>query len=110
VEDGAGGGQLNYTVSHPNHLASLIDPVTTEECVQLERDSQVQLSQSIATEIIDPVSWPFLMKLMHRFYNLTSNIVCTLIAISSAEEILRRCQYLPSRFALVVPVGNPDHT
>jgi hypothetical protein len=27
--------------SHPNHLASHINPVTTEECVQLERDSRV---------------------------------------------------------------------
>jgi nuclear pore complex protein Nup188 len=25
--------QLNYTLSHPNHLASLVDPVTTEERV-----------------------------------------------------------------------------
>ncbi|KAH9998258.1 hypothetical protein BJV77DRAFT_1058719 [Russula vinacea] len=95
--------QLNYTLSHPNHLASLIDPVTTDERVQLEKDSRAQPSQSIATEIIDPVSRPFLAKLMHRFYNLTSNIVCTLIAISSAEEVLRGCQYLPARSALVVP-------
>ena len=100
--------QLNYTLSHPNHLASLIDPVTTEERVQLERDSRDQPSQSIATEIIDPVSRPFLAKLMHRFYNLTSNIVCTLIAISSAEEVLRGCQYLPPRSALVVPVRIPS--
>jgi nuclear pore complex protein Nup188 len=97
--------QLNYTLSHPNHLASLIDPVTTEERVQLERDSRVQPSQSIATEIIDPVSRPFLAKLMHRFYNLTSNIVCTLITISSAEDVLRGSQYLPPRSVLVVPVS-----
>ena len=101
--------QLNYTLSHPNHLASLIDPVTTDERVQLEKDSRAQPSQSIATEIIDPVSRPFLAKLMHRFYNLTSNIVCTLIAISSAEEVLRGCQYLPARSALVVPVRTPVH-
>ena len=95
--------QLNYTLSHPNHLASLIEPVTAEERAQLERD--LQPSQSIATEVIDPVSRPFLAKLMHRFYNLTSNIVSTLIAISSAEEVLRGGQYLPPRSALVVPVS-----
>lgn len=101
--------QLNYTLSHPNHLASLVDPVTTDERVQLERDSRVQPSQSIATEIIDPVLRPFLAKLMHRFYNLTSNIVCTLIAISSAEDVLRGSQYLPPRSALVVPVSVSVH-
>jgi len=95
--------QLHYTLSHPNHLASLIEPVTTEERVQLERDSRLQPSQSIAAEVIDPISRPFLAKLMHRFYNLTSKIVCTLIAISSAEEVLRGGQYLPPRSTLVVP-------
>jgi nuclear pore complex protein Nup188 len=99
--------QLNYTLSHPNHLASLIEPVTTEERVQLDRDSRLQPSRSVATEIIDPVSRPFLAKLMHRFYNLTSNIVCALIAISSAEEVLRGCQYLSPRSGLVVPVSTP---
>ncbi|KAI0306857.1 hypothetical protein B0F90DRAFT_1807609 [Multifurca ochricompacta] len=96
--------QLNYTLSHPNHLASLIEPVTAEERAQLEKDSRLQPSQSIATEVIDPISRPFLAKLVHRFYNLTSNIVYTLIAISPAEDILRGSQYLPSRSALVVPV------
>ena len=100
--------QLNYTLSHPNHLASLIEPVTAEERVQLEKDhNRLQPSRSIATEIIDPVSRPFLAKLMHRFYNLTSNIVGALIAISSAEEVLRGSQYLPPRSALVVPVSTP---
>jgi nuclear pore complex protein Nup188 len=98
--------QLNYTLSHPNHLASLIEPVTAEERAQLEKDqSRLRPSQSIATEVIDPVSRPFLAKLMHRFYNLTSNIVSTLIAISSAEEVLRGSQYLSPRSALVVPVS-----
>jgi nuclear pore complex protein Nup188 len=101
--------QLNYTLSHPNHLASLVDPVTTEERMQLDRDSRAQPSQSIASEIIDPVSRPFLAKLMHRFYNLTSNIVCTLIAMSSAEDVLRGSQYLPPRSALVVPVSVSVH-
>ncbi|KAH9972952.1 hypothetical protein BGW80DRAFT_1437328 [Lactifluus volemus] len=85
--------QLNYALSHPNHLASLIEPVTAEERAQLERDNRLQPSQSVATEVIDPISRPFLAKLLHRFYDLTSNIACTLIAISSAEEVLRGSQY-----------------
>jgi nuclear pore complex protein Nup188 len=97
--------QLNYTLSHPNHLASLIEPVTAEERAQLEKDNRLQPSQSVATEIIDPILRPFLAKLVHRFYNLTSNIVCTLIAISSAEDVLRGSPYLSSRSALVVPVS-----
>ncbi|KAH9062300.1 hypothetical protein EDB87DRAFT_336049 [Lactarius vividus] len=96
--------QLNYALSHPNHLASLIEPVTAEERAQLDKDSRLQPSQSLAaTEIIDPVSRPFLAKLVHRFYNLTSNIVCTLISISSAEDTLRGSHFPTSRFALVVP-------
>ena len=100
--------QLNYALSHPNHLASLIEPITAEERTQLEKDSRLQPSQSLAaTEIIDPVSRPFLAKLVHRFYNLTSNIVCTLISISSAEDTLRGNHFPTSRFALVVPVSLP---
>jgi nuclear pore complex protein Nup188 len=50
-----------------------------------------------ATEIINPVSRPFFAKLVHRwFYNLTSNIVYTLISFSSAEDTLPARQPLPN--------------
>ncbi|KAN0134220.1 hypothetical protein V8E53_007992 [Lactarius tabidus] len=97
--------QLNYALSNPNHLASLIEHITAEEHAQLQKDSRLQLSQSLAAaEIIDLVSQLFLAKLVHRFYNITSNIVCTLIiSISSAEDTRRGNHFPTSRFALVVP-------
>ncbi|KAI0265861.1 hypothetical protein BC834DRAFT_955087 [Gloeopeniophorella convolvens] len=95
--------QLNYALSHPNHLTSLLEPVTPDERAQLERDGRSQPPQTAGAEIVDPVARPFLARLVHRLHNLTSNIVCTLIAISSAEDVLRGSSYLPPRSALVVP-------
>ncbi|KAA1466701.1 hypothetical protein DENSPDRAFT_811950 [Dentipellis sp. KUC8613] len=95
--------QLNYALTHPNHLASLIEPVTVEERTALEKDSQDTSDRALA-DVVDPVRKPFLAQLMHRLFGLTGNIVCTLIAASGADAVLRgETEDLPSRVALVVP-------
>ncbi|KAI0048058.1 hypothetical protein FA95DRAFT_1133922 [Auriscalpium vulgare] len=96
--------QLNYAVSHPNHLASLVEPVTAEERSQLDKDSRAPQNQSSAAEIVDPLTRPFLARLVHRLFALSSNIVCTLIVISGADAVLNgETEDLPTRFALVIP-------
>ena len=96
--------QLNYALTHPNQLASLLEPVTAEERAQLDRDSR-ETSMAFS-EIVDPVRKPFLAQLVHRLFKLTSNIVCTLIAISESDMVLRgETEDMPTRIALVVPVS-----
>jgi len=99
--------QLNYALTHPNHLASLLEPVTAEERMQLEKDSREASTRSFS-EIVDPVKKPFLARLVHRLFALTSNIVATLIAISNSDAILRGdVDGLPDNIPLVVPVSFP---
>ncbi|KAG6810408.1 hypothetical protein H0H92_011997, partial [Tricholoma furcatifolium] len=70
--------QLNYAITHPNHLTSLFEPLTTEERTQFEKDSPTT----------EPLKRPMIAHLIHRLYRLSGNILTTLIATSHAEAIL----------------------
>lgn len=88
--------QLNYAITHPNHLASLFDPVTNEERAQIEKDQVVR----------DPLKRPLIAHLLYRLFRLSSNIVGTLVAISRADAVLLSAQDdWPISEALIVPVS-----
>jgi nuclear pore complex protein Nup188 len=93
--------QLNYAITHPNHLASLFEPVTADERFQFEKDPP-------STELLKR---PVIAHLVHRLYRLSSNIVVTLVAISHADTILLSPQDdWPITEALIVPVRCHDHS
>ncbi|KAF8967477.1 nucleoporin subcomplex protein binding to Pom34-domain-containing protein [Flammula alnicola] len=86
--------QVNYAITHPNHLASLYEPVTHDERVRFE-EAQSQT---------DPLKRPFVMHLIHRLFQLSSNLVGTLVAISRADMVLSRgIEDWPIGEALIVP-------
>ncbi|KAJ3787715.1 nucleoporin subcomplex protein binding to Pom34-domain-containing protein [Lentinula aff. detonsa] len=86
--------QLNYAITHPHHLASLYEPVTEEERTLQERDSTVT----------DVWKRPLIVYLMHRVFQLSSNIIFTLICISKADIVLiNESSDWPLQEALVVP-------
>ncbi|KAH6912451.1 nucleoporin subcomplex protein binding to Pom34-domain-containing protein [Coprinopsis sp. MPI-PUGE-AT-0042] len=95
--------QINYVITHPNHLASLFEPVTSEERTQHEKTQGVN----------DPLKRSLIALLVHRMFRLSSNIVGTLVTISKADSVL--CgpdEDWPLSEALVVPhskvvVGEP---
>lgn len=88
--------QLNYAITHPNHLASLLEPVTADERARLEKDSTSA----------DPLKRPLIANLVHRLFRLSSMIVATLVAISRADTVLIGEQAdWPLAEALIVPVG-----
>jgi nuclear pore complex protein Nup188 len=88
--------QLNYAITHPNHLASLWDPVTADERLLFEKDPP-------STE---PLKRPVIAHLVHRLYRLSSNIVVTLVTTSRAESVLLNPQDdWPISEALIVPVS-----
>ncbi|TFK46960.1 hypothetical protein OE88DRAFT_1706649, partial [Heliocybe sulcata] len=78
--------QLNYALTHPNHLASVLEGVTVDEKQQIERDAQGPSVQS--TEHLDPRTRPFLTGVVHKLFRLTSTLLATLISISGAETVL----------------------
>ncbi|KAI0071834.1 hypothetical protein K474DRAFT_1775910 [Panus rudis PR-1116 ss-1] len=96
--------QVNYAVTHPNHLASLFEPITSEEKDEFESDSKSKSSVSSPTDVVDPMRRPFLARLVHRFFRLSSSILNTLIGISGAETVLTgEPEDWPSFTTLVVP-------
>ncbi|KAG6836390.1 hypothetical protein H0H93_008535 [Arthromyces matolae] len=70
--------QLNYAITHPNHLASLFEPLTLDERTQFEKDPPT----------MEPLKRPMIAHLVHRLYRLSGNITSTLVATSRAEAIL----------------------
>ncbi|KAF9004332.1 hypothetical protein BDQ17DRAFT_1354946 [Cyathus striatus] len=76
--------QLNYAITHPNHIASLLEPVTNEERMLLEKEHNSSL--------------------VHRLFKISSNVIGTLVAISRAEVVLLSAQEdWPISEALIAP-------
>ena len=94
---------LNYALTHPNHLASLLEPVTPLERELIEKDRKSSFQSS--SDIIDPMKRPFLTRLIHRLFKLTNGILGALADISGAERVLigEQQDWLLHE-ALVVPV------
>ncbi|KAF8632804.1 hypothetical protein AX15_001669 [Amanita polypyramis BW_CC] len=91
--------QLNYAITHPYHLASLLEPVTLEERTALEKEQS-----SVQTELVDPLKRPLVLQLVHRLFKLSSNILETLLTISRADAVLLSPQDdWPLHEAVVVP-------
>jgi nuclear pore complex protein Nup188 len=99
--------QINYALTHPNHLASLLEPVTADERAQIEKEPRQSPGASLSSsEIMDPMKRPLTTRLMHRLFRLSSSILSTLISISHADDVLMKEQEDWSlNEALVIPVG-----
>ncbi|KAH9942601.1 nucleoporin subcomplex protein binding to Pom34-domain-containing protein [Amylocystis lapponica] len=95
--------QLNYALTHPNHLASLVEPITADEKTKFEADSGDSSLDSPA-EIVNPSKRPFLARLVYRLFRLSSNILSCLTIVSRAETVLvgEREDWLVHE-ALIVP-------
>lgn len=97
---------LNYALTHPNHLASLLEPITPLERELIEKDRKSSFQSS--SDIIDPMKRPFLTRLIHRLFKLTNGIMGALADVSGAERVLigEQQDWLLHE-ALVVPVRAP---
>ena len=97
--------QLNYALTHPNHLARLLEPVTPEERAAMEKESMdSSLSQ---LDMMDPRKHPLTARLVHMTFRLCSSIVSTLVSVSRAYDVLLKEQEeWPLHEALIVPVSH----
>ncbi|OBZ70270.1 hypothetical protein A0H81_09556 [Grifola frondosa] len=92
--------QLNYALTHPNHLASLFEPITADEKAKFEADS----SDASAKEVVDPMRRPFLARLVHRLFRLSGSILTALNNTSRADTVLIGEQEdWPIDQALIIP-------
>jgi len=88
--------QLNYAITHPNHITSLFEPVTIDERTQVEKEKPSE----------DPLKRPLVTRLIHRICGLSSNVVGVLIVISKADSVLLTLEEeWPIHEALVAPVS-----
>ncbi|RPD67457.1 hypothetical protein L226DRAFT_608624 [Lentinus tigrinus ALCF2SS1-7] len=79
--------QLNYALTHPNHLASVFEPITADERTRFEAD-RASSSVKSPSEAVNPMRRPFLARLVHRLYRLSGTLLSALIDISGAETVL----------------------
>lgn len=96
--------QLNYALTHPNHLAMLLEPVTPEERAAMEKEPMnSSLSQ---LDMMDLGKHPLTARLVHTMFRLCSSIVSTLVSVSRAYDVLLKEQEeWPLHEALIVPVS-----
>ncbi|KAF8467434.1 nucleoporin subcomplex protein binding to Pom34-domain-containing protein [Gautieria morchelliformis] len=106
---------LNYALTHPNHLASLLEAVTAEERVQIEKDAR-NLSVDFSTQLIEPSKRPLLAALVQKLLFVTRDLIASLMIITEAETVLT-CDApdWPAEEALVPPItkispGEPAST
>ncbi|KAG2088372.1 uncharacterized protein F5147DRAFT_781009 [Suillus discolor] len=77
--------RFNYALTHPNHIASLLEPVTAEERALLE---PIAASSLLSVDMADLQKHPLTARLVHGLFRLSSSVVSTLISISRAYDVL----------------------
>ena len=95
--------QLNYALTHPNHLASLLEPVTADERAAIEKEPVASSLSSV--DMIDPRKHPLTARLVYHVFKLSGLTVSTLVSTSHAYDVLLGEQEdWPVHEALIVPV------
>lgn len=98
--------QVNYALTHHNHLASLFEPVTADERAQYEADSTGAAMVSASSDMVDLVKRPFVARLVHKLFQISGSVLSTLVNISRAERVLLADpDDWPTDQALIVPVS-----
>ncbi|KAI6040388.1 nucleoporin subcomplex protein binding to Pom34-domain-containing protein [Pisolithus marmoratus] len=95
--------QLNYALTHPNHLASLLEPVTIEERTAMEKEPIASVSLS-SVDMVDLQRHPLTARLVHKVFKLCNLVVSTLVSTSHAYDVLLGEQEdWPVHEAVIVP-------
>ncbi|OAX35176.1 hypothetical protein K503DRAFT_803030 [Rhizopogon vinicolor AM-OR11-026] len=94
--------QLNYALTHPNHIANFLEPMTTEERALLEKEPPAA-SSLLPVNMTDLQKHPLTARLVHRLFRLSSSVLSTLICISRAYDVLLGEQEWPIQEAVIIP-------
>ncbi|KAJ3553659.1 hypothetical protein NM688_g3489 [Phlebia brevispora] len=94
--------QINYALTHINHLSSLFEPITADERTAYEAESSSATSD--ASDIINLVKKPFLAGLVHRLFKISGAILSALVNVTHGEDVLlKESEEWPTDQALIVP-------
>ncbi|KAH8118849.1 nucleoporin subcomplex protein binding to Pom34-domain-containing protein [Phellopilus nigrolimitatus] len=95
--------QLNYALTHPKHLTGLLESVSTEERIRIDRE-MTDLSMNTLNELLDEEKRPIAANVVRRLLGVTTNVLSTLNILGGAETVLLSDpEDWPIREALVVP-------
>ncbi|KIJ57226.1 hypothetical protein M422DRAFT_219126 [Sphaerobolus stellatus SS14] len=106
---------LNYALTHPNHLASLLDPITPEERSQIEKDAR-NISVESPSQLADASKRPLLAALLQKLLFVARDLLSSLVIISQADSVLTGdSTEWPTEDVLVPPItkiapGEPAST
>ncbi|THH06625.1 hypothetical protein EW145_g3956 [Phellinidium pouzarii] len=93
--------QLNYALTHPKHLTGLLEPVTTEERLKMDKERG---SASILSELLDGEKRPIGSNVVRRLFSVTTSMISTLNILGGAETVLLSdLEEWPVREALIIP-------
>ncbi|KAG8865121.1 hypothetical protein FRB96_000010 [Tulasnella sp. 330] len=79
--------QLNYALTHPNHLSTLLEPVTLEERTQMEKEDNA-LSIETTIQLLDERAYPVLASLVQKLLIIVRDIMSVLVIMSKADQAL----------------------
>ncbi|KAG9017670.1 hypothetical protein FRB90_000315 [Tulasnella sp. 427] len=75
--------QLNYVLSHPNHLVTLLEPVSLEERMLLEKEVAGSIDGPV--QMIDSATRPLIASLVQRLLIIVRDAASTLLIISKSD-------------------------
>lgn len=79
---------LNYALSHPNHLVSLFEPITSEERRSLDKELSQAASLTSVLDLLDVDKRPFIASLTQRLHVVVRNIMATLVIVNRGDEVI----------------------
>ncbi|KAG8956510.1 hypothetical protein FRC03_010771 [Tulasnella sp. 419] len=101
---------VNYALTHPNHLAKLLEPITFEERTQKDKEENAMSVES-SLQLIDSERRPMLSALIQKLLTLSRNNIATLLIISRSDTIFTtadRTQWPPQPVPVVAQTKVAD--
>lgn len=79
--------QVNYSLTHPKHLTGLLEPVTADERIKLDRETSEGTVTGL-TELLDSNKRPIISRVTRRLVRLVTNVILTLNVLGGSEIVL----------------------
>lgn len=98
--------QINYALTHPKHLAGLVEPVTSDDRLRISRENGEKFSGSSVSELLDDKKRPIMTSVVRRLFVVATTVLDALIIVGGSEQvILCGPEEWPTREAALVLVS-----
>jgi nuclear pore complex protein Nup188 len=97
--------RINYSITHPNQLINVLEPITLDERAQMEKEESGMAVDGVS-QLADPGQKPLLASVVQTLLVLSRDIVLGLLIVSKADDIVVTPTSLGlQRYALLSPVS-----